>query len=68
MATNRPTARKRKPKTKAQKRPAGTPDNSGVPIEHYRGEKSQRGVTGERGDIDQETLDPTAPYNKTYGR
>jgi len=70
MATSRPTDRKQKPKTTAKKRPAETTDKGeiGAPIEQYRGERTQHGTTGDRGDIEEETLDSNAPYNKTYGR
>jgi hypothetical protein len=70
MATKRATAAKRKPKAVAKKRPAQTPDNCdvGAPIEHYRGERNQHGTTGDPGDVEEETLDPKAPYNRTYGR
>ena len=38
-----------------------------APIEHYRGERTNE-KTGELGDLEEETLDPAAPFNKTYGR
>lgn len=40
---------------------------SGAPVERYHGEKTNQRVDGE-GDLDEETLDEDAPFNKTYGR
>jgi hypothetical protein len=40
---------------------------SGAPVERYHGEKTNKRVGGE-GDLDEETLDEDAPFNKTYGR
>jgi hypothetical protein len=39
----------------------------GAPIEHYHGETTNKQVVG-NGDLDEETLDKDAPFNKTYGR
>lgn len=38
----------------------------GVPYEHYHGENTDRRVIGS-GDLEEETLDQSAPFNKTYG-
>jgi hypothetical protein len=47
---------------------AAKPDNDqGAPIEHFHGEKNAKHV-GDPGDLDEETLNENAPYNKTYGR
>jgi hypothetical protein len=68
---------KRTPKTQATEPQAQTkrPDpierketGRGAPIEHFHGENPTRGRTGDPGDLEDETLDRDAPYNKTYGR
>lgn len=53
---------------KAAKREVAVDCDVGAPIERYRGENGNRRTTGDLGDIELETLDPQAPYNKTYGR
>ena len=42
-------------------------NEQGPPIEHYHGERTSDHNT-DQGDLDDETLDRIAPYNKTYGR
>lgn len=39
---------------------------TGVPIEHYPGEPGSSRVD-DPGDLEEETLDSNAPFNKTYG-
>ncbi len=41
--------------------------DQGAPIEHFRGERARDRKTGDSGDIEEETLDRDAPFNKTYG-
>jgi hypothetical protein len=43
-------------------------ERTGAPIEHYRGEPNRGKKTGDPGSLEEETLDRSAPYNKTYGR
>jgi hypothetical protein len=40
----------------------------GAPIERYRGEPNRQERTGAPGSLENETLDRSAPFNKTYGR
>ena len=40
----------------------------GAPIEHYHVEPNRDERTGSPGSVEEETLDHSAPYNKTYGR
>jgi hypothetical protein len=40
----------------------------GALIEHFRGERTRGEHTGDTGSLDEETLDRSAPYNRTYGR
>ena len=49
---------------------ADSPDagGRGAPIEHDRGEPGPHRRTGDPGDLEEETLDPGAPFNKSYGR
>ena len=55
-------------KTKSRTAPATTPNkNNCAPIEQCHGETTSKHLT-EQGDLDEETLDRDAPYNKTYGR
>lgn len=42
-------------------------NTDGAPIEHYHGERTAGRMTGDPGDIDKETRDSHAPYNRTYG-
>lgn len=42
------------------------PSSHGAPFEHYHGEPTGKHV-GAAGDLEQETLDQNAPFNKTYG-
>ncbi len=41
--------------------------HSQVPVETYRGEARRTQVV-DKGDLEEETLDSDAPFNKTYGR
>lgn len=50
-------------KTASTARDAST---NGTPIETYKGDPSAT-HTSEVGDIEEETLDRNAPFNKTYG-
>jgi hypothetical protein len=51
------------------KKPATTPENvdRGAPIEKYRGEITDGSRVGDPGDLEEETLDRDAPFNKSYG-
>jgi len=68
--TRKRTIKKRQtPKTTANRTISAVErEDTGAPIEHYRGERNDHGTTGDPGDIELETLDANAPYNKTYGR
>lgn len=76
-STGAKTTRASKPRTtpKKQKTSPDQPEVAGrilpadgAPIEHYRGEPDRGERTGGQGSLEEETLDPQAPYNKTYGR
>ncbi|HEX4073327.1 MAG TPA: hypothetical protein VHX68_19255 [Planctomycetaceae bacterium] len=41
---------------------------AGAPIEHYHVEPKRAERTGSRGSVEEETLDHSAPYNRTYGQ
>jgi hypothetical protein len=64
---------KQAPKHHSQERPTKAEFRDedaelGAPIEHYHGEPNAGERTGDEGDVDLETLDRDAPFNKTYGR
>jgi hypothetical protein len=40
----------------------------GAPVEHYHVEPNRGERTGSPGSVEEETLDRSAPYNKTYGK
>jgi len=70
MASKRKVEKPVQPDTEVDNGPLESSDDcqTGAPIEHYRGERTPHGTTEDPGDIEQETLDARAPYNKTYGR
>lgn len=39
----------------------------GAPVERYRGEITDGSRVGDPGDLEEETLDRDAPFNKSYG-
>jgi hypothetical protein len=41
---------------------------AGAPIEHDHVEPKRDERTGSRGSVEEETLDHSAPYNRTYGQ
>jgi hypothetical protein len=41
---------------------------AGAPIEHYHVEPKRDDRTGSPGSVEEETLDHSAPYNRTYGK
>lgn len=47
--------------------PRSAKDDQGAPIERYHGEVTDGKRTGDPGDLDEETLDRDAPFNKSYG-
>lgn len=56
-------------KTRATSTEAAKTLTDGAPIEHFRGERTPENEhTGDAGSLEEETLDPNAPYNHTYGR
>jgi len=69
-ATTKRTSKSQSAENTTRTRPARgvKPDsNWGTPIEHYPGEPTGKRIS-EVGDLNEETLDRDAPYNKTYGR
>lgn len=64
----RATQKKQKTSPAQPKGIARTLPADGAPIEHYHGEPDRGQRTGGQGSLEEETPDPHAPYNKTYGR
>lgn len=78
QAPPRPTQRERgrtqsqadmKRRTDDDQRAPGEPyEDEHLRGEHFRGERNRGRPVDEPGSLEQETLDPRAPYNKTYGQ
>lgn len=56
-----------KPKSTTAKPAKPEKQDQGAPIERYRGEITDGEHNGHPGDLEEETLDRDAPFNKSYG-